>query len=307
MKAAIVAEGLVKRYGAFEAVKGISFDVPVGTVFGFLGPNGAGKTSTMRMIYGLSPLSDGKLEVLGLDVTKNGREVKRRIGVVPQEANLDEDMTARENLIVHGRFYDITGAKLRARVDELLAYVQLTEKADARVAELSGGMKRWLLIARSLINDPELLVLDEPTTGLDPQSRSLLWERIRGLRRAGKTVLLTTHYMDEAEKLSDQLVIIDGGRIIERGNPKDLIAKHIGREVVEVVMPASEDAAILKVLSALVSSSERVGDTLHLHADKGEPVVEAIARAGCRPDAQLVRRATLEDVFLKLTGRTLHD
>jgi lipooligosaccharide transport system ATP-binding protein len=259
---AVRAVGLVKRYrmregGVVEAVKGVTFDVPRGTVFGFLGPNGAGKSSTMRMIYGLSPITEGRLEVLGLDVATRGREVKRRLGVVPQESNLDNDMTTRENLLVHGRFYDITGARLKDRVEELLAYVQLTEKADAIVNELSGGMKRRLLIARALLNDPDLLVLDEPTTGLDPQSRALLWERIRALRRAGKTVLLTTHYMDEAEKLSDELVVIDGGRIIERGTPRALIERHVGREVLEIVLDKSQDGAVLAALDGLTRGAER--------------------------------------------------
>src|ERR1051325_2805264 len=213
---AVVARDLVKRYEKVEAVRGVSFDVPRGSVFAFLGPNGAGKSTTMKMLYGLSPRTSGTLEVLGLDVATRGREVKARIGVVPQESNLDTDMTARENLVVYGRFFDIGGRTLRDRCDELLEHLQLTDKADERVFELSGGLKRRLLIARALVNDPELLILDEPTTGLDPQSRALLWERIRELRRGGKTVLLTTHYMKEAEKLADELVILDEGRIIER-------------------------------------------------------------------------------------------
>lgn len=316
---AVLVQDLRKQYGArrktwgragvpaVDAVRGISFEVPPGVVFGFLGPNGAGKSTTMRMLYGLSPRTSGRLEVLGLDVAAQAREVKRRIGVVPQESNLDTDMTARENLLVHGRFYDLLGDALRARVDELLAYVQLTEKADARVAELSGGMKRRLLIARALMNDPELLILDEPTTGLDPQSRGLLWERIRALRRAGKTVLLTTHYMDEAEKLSDMLVVIDQGVIIERGTPRELIDRHVGQEVVEMVLDESLDAQVLAIAGGLARGHERNGERLHLFAEKGEPLVEAVLAGGVRPAEHLVRRATLEDVFLKLTGRTLND
>jgi lipooligosaccharide transport system ATP-binding protein len=299
---AVVARQLVKRYGALEAVRGIDFDVPRGCVYGFLGPNGAGKTSTMRMLYGLSPKTAGRLDVLGMDVATRGREVKRRLGVVPQEANLDEDMTARENLVSYGRFFDITGGALRSRADELLAYVQLTEKADVTVNELSGGMKRRLLIARALLNDPELLVLDEPTTGLDPQSRGLLWERIREQRRAGKTVLLTTHYMDEAEKLSDELVIMDDGRIIERGAPRDLIAKHVGREVLELTVPSEEDKAVLARVEGSILAHERFGADLRLFGASGEAMLEA---AGVRGAPHLVRRATLEDVFLKLTGRAL--
>lgn len=302
-----MARRLTKRYGTLEAVRGIDFEVPRGSVYGFLGPNGAGKTSTMRMIYGISPVSGGDLEVLGLPVATHGREVKRRIGVVPQESNLDSDMTVRENLLVHGRFFDITGEALRARIVKMLAYVQLSEKMHMRVDQLSGGMKRRLLIARALMNDPELLILDEPTTGLDPQSRSLLWERIRALRRAGKTVLLSTHYMDEAEKLCDTLVIIDGGRIIERGAPRALITQHVGREVVELTMPQAHDATIIAHVGVAARAAERVGDSLHLFGDQGDRLLEAVLETGVKPEAHLVRRATLEDVFLKLTGRRLND
>ncbi|HUR69720.1 MAG TPA: ABC transporter ATP-binding protein [Candidatus Thermoplasmatota archaeon] len=303
--AAVVARGLRKKYGDFEAVKGIDFDVPRGSVLGFLGPNGAGKTTTMRMVYGLSPRTSGTLEVLGRDIDAHARSIKQRIGVVPQESNLDADMTARENLLVFGRFFDIVGARLRDRVDELLAYVQLTEKADERVTELSGGMKRRLHIARSLLNDPELLVLDEPTTGLDPQSRVLVWEQIRAMRRAGKTVLLTTHYMDEAEKLSDSLLVIDAGRIIERGTPADLIARHIGREALELAVDPAEDKRVLERVEA--THAERVGDELRLFGQSGDDLYQQVVRAGVKPEGHRVRRATLEDVFLKLTGRALSE
>jgi len=302
---AVVARGLVKSYGDVQAVRGIDFVVPRGSVFGFLGPNGAGKSSTMRMLYGLSPKTSGKLEVLGMDVSKRGREVKRRIGVVPQEANLDEDMTTRENLRSYGRFFDITGRVLRERVERLLEYVQLTEKGDTVVSELSGGMKRRLLIARALLNDPELLILDEPTTGLDPQSRTLLWERIREQRREGKTVLLTTHYMDEAEKLSDQLVIMDQGRIIERGAPRDLVTKHLGREALEITVLPEEDKRIVACVGTLAMAHERFGEDLRLFGQDGEAMLSAVLGAGVKPERHLVRRATLEDVFLKLTGRGL--
>jgi len=304
---AIVARGLVKHYGDVEAVRGIDFEVPTGTVFGFLGPNGAGKSTTIRMIHGLAPRTAGRLDVLGMDIATHGRQIKRRIGVVPQENNLDNDMTTRENLLVFGRFFDITGARLRDRVDELLAYVHLTEKADARAEDLSGGMKRRLHIARALVNDPELLILDEPTTGLDPQSRALLWERIRALRREGRTILLTTHYMDEAEKLSDDVAIIDGGRIIERGAPAALVRKHVGREVLEVRMPAQGDARVLARAGSAALHHERVGDELRLFGEKGEPLLEHVHAAGVEPEGHVVRRATLEDVFLKLTGRGLND
>jgi len=302
---AVEARSLTKRYAKVEAVKGIDFDVPTGRVFGFLGPNGAGKTTTMRMVVGLSPKTSGELRVLGLDVETQGRAIRKRIGVVPQEANLDADMTTRENLVVFGRFFDITGARLRDRVDELLAYVQLTEKADTIVQELSGGMRRRLLIARALINDPELLVLDEPTTGLDPQSRSVLWEQIRAMRRAGKTVLLTTHYMDEAERLADDILIIDEGRIIEKGTPRALIEKHVGREALEMQV---DDAAEKKVRARLHSRHvERLGEELRVFGDDGDKLLEEVHAAGVEPREHRVRRATLEDVFLKLTGRRLSD
>ena len=307
MEHAILARGLVKRYGELEAVKGIGFEVPYGTVFGFLGPNGAGKSTTIRMIHGLSPRTAGELLVLGLDVAKEGRAIKRRLGVVPQENNLDNDMTARENLLVFGRFFDLAGARLRDRVDELLAYVALTDKADTRAEELSGGMRRRLHIARALLNDPELLILDEPTTGLDPQSRALLWEQIRQQRRDGKTVLLTTHYLDEAEKLSDDVAIMDQGRIIVRGAPAALVRQHVGREVLEVRVPPDADARILARVEGHVAHAERFGEELRLFAQKGEPLLDEVHAAGVEPQGHVVRRATLEDVFLKLTGRRLSD
>ena len=306
MDLAVKARGLVKRYATLEAVKGIDLDVPRGVVYGFLGPNGAGKTTTMRMIVGLSPKTSGTLEVLGMDVAREGRAIKARLGVVPQESNLDADMTARENLLVFGRFFDLTGARLRDRVDELLSYVQLGEKANERVTELSGGMKRRLHIARALINDPELLVLDEPTTGLDPQSRALLWEQIRAMRRDGKTVLLTTHYMDEAEKLSDALIVMDGGRIIERGTPKELIERHVGREALEIVVGAEDEARIRAKLEGQAMHVERVGDELRLFGHDADALLTDVQRAIDAKEHR-VRRATLEDVFLKLTGRRLSD
>jgi len=302
---AVVARQLVKRYERVEAVRGVDFDVPRGTVHGFLGPNGAGKTTTMRMIYGLSPKTSGRLEILGMDIDERGRDIRARLGVVPQESNLDLDMTARENLLVFGRFFDLTGARLRDRVDELLAYVQLTEKADERATELSGGMKRRLHIARALLNDPELLVLDEPTTGLDPQSRALLWEQIRQMRRDGKTVLLTTHYMDEAEKLSDALLVMDEGRILERGTPRELILKHVGAEALELVVEPSHDARIVERVQPL--HAERSGDELRLFGADGDKLLEEVQRTGIKLAEHRVRRASLEDVFLKLTGRRLSD
>jgi len=302
---AVVARGLAKRFGAHEAVKNVDFDIPAGSTFAFLGPNGAGKTSTMRMIYGLSPVSAGTLTVLGHDVATESRALKRLIGVVPQEANLDMDMTALDNVVTFARFFDITGAPARSRAKELLASVQLEEKADARVATLSGGMKRRLLIARALVNDPALLVLDEPTTGLDPQSRALLWERIRDMRRAGKTVILTTHYMEEAERLSDELVLMDGGRIIERGTPRELVLRHIGREVLELELPRAEQERALKALADRARGSDRSRDFVLFHTDDAEALLREAESEGLEPASAVLRRASLEDVFLKLTGRTL--
>ena len=307
MEHAILARGLVKRYGELEAVKGIDFEVPVGSVFGFLGPNGAGKSSTIRMIHGLSPRTAGRLDVLGLDIATHGREIKKRIGVVPQENNLDMDMTARENLVVFGRFFDLKGRELQERVDRMLAYVSLSEKAHERAEELSGGMKRRLHIARALLNEPELLILDEPTTGLDPQSRGLLWERIRELRKEGRTILLTTHYMDEAERLSDEVAIIDEGRIIERGAPADLVRKHVGKEALELRVAPEHDARLLSRLQGSILHGERVGEELRLFGEKGDKLFEEVHATGVATEGHVVRRATLEDVFLKLTGRQLND
>ncbi len=305
--AAVVARGLVKRYGNVEAVRGIDLDVPTGVTFGFLGPNGAGKSSTMRMLYGLSPATAGELRVLGLDVASRSRELKRRLGVVPQEANLDTDMTAFETLVSFARFFDVTGAAGRAKARELLDAFALAEKAHARVSELSGGMKRRLLIARALVNDPELLVLDEPTVGLDPQSRALLWARIRDFRRSGRTVLLTTHYMEEAEKLCDDLVLMDGGRIVERGAPRALVLKHVGREVLELDLERPEDEARVLAIGGLVRGVDRLGAELLLYSDDGERLLEAVIASGVVARRAALRRATLEDLFLKMTGRRLVD
>lgn len=300
----VVARDLRKRYGAFEAVRGISFTVRKGEVFGLLGPNGAGKTSTMRMLTGLTPMSGGTLSILGRAMPEEAREVKRHLGVVPQEANFDNDMRVDDQLVAHARFYDVTGKLARERVARALAMFELTEKARARADELSGGMKRRLLLARAVLHDPEVLVMDEPTVGLDPQSRRLLWERIRDLRREGRTVLLSTHYMDEAEALCDRLLILDAGRILEEGAPRDLIAKHLAREVCEVEAPAADHARIRKLADV---EGESVGDRLLLHTDDAEAVLVRLREKGVAPAQALVRRATLEDVFLKLTGRKLTD
>jgi len=306
-EAAVEARGLVKKYGDFEAVKGIDFVVPRGTTFGFLGPNGAGKTSTMRMIYGLAPVTAGSLRVLGKDIRRDAREIKRQVGVVPQEANLDYDMTCFDTVYSFARFYGITGHAARKRAKELLEYLQLSEKAGARVVELSGGMKRRLLIARALVNDPALLILDEPTVGLDPQSRALLWEKIRDMRRGGKTVLLTTHYMDEAERLCDDLLLIDHGKVVERGAPRDLVLKHVGREVLELELESPEDEARVLRMDGLVRGVDRLGDELLLHTDHAEKLLQEVMARGVEPRRASFRRATLEDLFLKMTGRRLVD
>ncbi len=305
------ARGLRKSYGAFEAVKGIDLDVRKGEAFGFLGPNGAGKSSTMRMIGAVSPVSGGELRVLGLDPAADGPAIRARLGVCPQDDTLDMELTVRDNLVVYGRYFGLSRAECRERADELLAFVQLTEKAKDKVDDLSGGMKRRLTIARSLISRPDLLLLDEPTTGLDPQARHLLWDKLFRLKQSGVTLVLTTHYMDEAEQLCDRLVVMDGGLIVAEGSPAELIREYSTREVTELrfgpeVMAEDHDALAGKV-SDLADRIEVLPDRLLLYTDDGERAVAAVHERGLRPAAVLVRRSTLEDVFLRLTGRTLVD
>jgi lipooligosaccharide transport system ATP-binding protein len=303
----LVARGLKKNYGDFEAVKGIDFKVYRGECFGFLGPNGAGKTTTMKMIYGTAIPTGGELKVAGLDVRRAEREVKRRIGVVPQENNLDEDLKVRENLLVYGRYFDLPRKLVRRRAEELLEFVQLSDKADAQVEQLSGGMKRRLLIARALVNDPDLVVLDEPTTGLDPQARHLVWNKLRELTGESKTLVLTTHYMDEAAQLCDRVCIMESGRIIAEGAPRDLISEHISSEVLE--FRARPDA--LKKLAAIiedtVDSMESLGDALLVYTSDSDAVMSRVNESGILVENILRRQASLEDVFLKLTGRRLID
>jgi lipooligosaccharide transport system ATP-binding protein len=306
---AIEARGLRKLYGAVLAVDGIDFAVRAGECFGFLGPNGAGKTSTMRMIYRAARPSGGLLRVLGEDATaaEHDRAVKRSLGVVPQEDNLDQELTLRENLEVMSRFYGLPRAAAHARIAELLGFFELAEKADAPVEHLSGGMKRRALIARALLHDPRILVLDEPTTGLDPQARHHLWDRLRALRRRGATLLLTTHYMDEAERLCDRLVIMDRGKIVAEGTPRELIERNCPPHVVEVLLPEEgAPAAALDELRGAAERTETLADRVLLYARDGEDLVRRATRA--LPGASaLVRRATLEDVFLTITGRRLED
>jgi lipooligosaccharide transport system ATP-binding protein len=303
----VYARGLTKRFGGFTAVDGIDVDVRRGEAFGFLGPNGAGKSSTMRMIGCVSPVTSGTLRVLGQDPATQGADIRARLGVVPQEDSLDLELTVRENLLVYGRYFGLSKPVIRHRADELLEFVQLTDKRDAKVDSLSGGMKRRLTIARSLINEPEVLLLDEPTTGLDPQARHVLWDRLFRLKRQGVTLLLTTHYMDEAEQLCDRLVVMDKARIVAEGSPAELIARWSSREVVEVRFAPDEHEAMAGKLTDLAERIEVLPDRLLLYTDDGDAAAAAVHERGLRPFGVLVRRATLEDVFLHLTGRTLVD
>ncbi|MAS53321.1 MAG: ABC transporter ATP-binding protein [Nocardioides sp.] len=307
----IRAVGLTKSFGDFEAVKGIDLDVRRGEAFGFLGPNGAGKSSTMRMIAAVSPVSGGELSILGMDPAVDGPAIRGRLGVCPQEDTLDSELNVRDNLVVYARYFGISRSDSRARADELLEFVNLTEKARARVEDLSGGMKRRLTIARSLVSSPELLLLDEPTTGLDPQARHLLWDQLFRLKQQGVTLVITTHYMDEAEQLCDRLVVMDKGVIAAEGSPRDLIGRYSTREVAEVRFAVSGDdnphQAYAEQLGDLGERVEVLPDRLLVYAEDGDTVLEAVHARGLRPVATLVRRSTLEDVFLRLTGRTLVD
>jgi lipooligosaccharide transport system ATP-binding protein len=303
----IHATGLTKRFGEFTAVDGIDFSVDQGESFGFLGPNGAGKTSTMRMIGAVSPITDGKLSVLGLDPEHQGPQLRSRLGVIPQEDNLDQELTVYDNLMMYGRYFDLSRAVIRERIDELLEFVQLTEKRKSKVDSLSGGMKRRLTIARGLINEPDLLILDEPTTGLDPQARHVLWDRLYRLKQQGVTLIITTHYMDEAEQLCDRLVVMDKARIVAEGSPRSLIEQYAPREVVEVRFPAGVLDDISDRIEALAPRSEVLADRALLYTDDAEETIASVAAAGLEPETILARRSSLEDVFLRLTGRSLVD
>jgi len=303
----VSARGLVKRYGDFVAVDDIDFDVERGEAFGFLGPNGAGKSTTMRMIGCVSPLSAGTLQIFGMDASTSGRQIRARLGVVPQLDTLDNELSVMENLIVYGRYFDIPRAECRRRAKELLEFVQLDERADSVVDELSGGMKRRLSITRSLINEPDLLLLDEPTTGLDPQARHVLWDRLYRLKADGVTLIITTHYMDEAEQLCDRLVVMDGGRIVASGSPRSLIEQHSSREVLELRFAPNGDGPPEPDMSGIGARIEVLPDRTLVYADDGEAALAAVHSRGVVPISSLVRRASLEDVFLHLTGRTLVD
>ncbi len=303
----IWARGLCKRFGDLVAVDGIDFEVGRGEAFGFLGPNGAGKSSAMRMVACLSPLSGGSLRILGLDPARDGVRIRSRLGLVPQDDTLDLELTVRENLYIYGRYFDLPRKVIRERADQLLAFAQLTERADDKVEPLSGGMKRRLTIARALINEPELLLLDEPTTGLDPQARHLLWDRLWRLKQQGVTLVLTTHYMDEAEQLCDRLVVMDKGRIAAEGTPRQLIEQWSTKEVLELRFGPGEHEALAAKLGGLAERIEVLPDRLLLYVEDGDEALAGTHRRGLRPDSALVRRSTLEDVFLRLTGRRLVD
>jgi lipooligosaccharide transport system ATP-binding protein len=301
----IHARGLTKRFGDFTAVDAIDFEVAAGESFGFLGPNGAGKTSTMRMIGCVSPLSGGTLRILDMDPIADGPRIRARLGVVPQQDTLDTELTVRENLLIYGRYFNLSRAECARRADDLLDFAQLTERANDQVEHMSGGMKRRLTIARSLINEPDVLLLDEPTTGLDPQARHLLWDRLYRLKQRGVTLVLTTHYMDEAEQLCDRLVVMDKAKIVAEGSPRSLIEQYSAREVTELRFKPGVQETLDGQLDGLAERIERLPDRVLLYADDGEATVAAAHARGLEPEQVLVRRSSLEDVFLRLTGRSL--
>lgn len=303
----ISAKDLTKRYADVAAVDGITFSVAAGESFGLLGPNGAGKSTTMKMIGGVTRRTSGTLDIMGLDPDTHGPEVRAHLGVVPQQDNLDEELRVRDNLVVYGRYFGLPLSYLNPKADELLEFAQLTDKAKSKVDALSGGMKRRLTIARSLINEPRILLLDEPTTGLDPQARHILWDRLFRLKEQGVTLILTTHYMDEAEQLCDRLVVVDKGRIMAEGSPAQLIREHSTREVVELRFGSSRNAGIAAELDGIGQRLEVLPDRVLIYADDGESTLEQVASRGLRPLTSLVRRSSLEDVFLRLTGRSLVD
>jgi lipooligosaccharide transport system ATP-binding protein len=301
----VSARALTKRYGDFEAVKSIDFEVRPSECFGFLGPNGAGKTTTMRMISCSSPPSGGELTVLGMPAWVAGRRIKRRMGVVPQENNLDEEVSVIENLIIYARYFDIPPRTSRPRAEELLEFVALRDKLDWQIVRLSGGMKRRLLIARALMNEPELLVLDEPTTGLDPQARHLVWEKLRRLKREGVTLVLTTHYMEEASQLCDRLVIMHEGRFLVEGSPREIIAGQTSPQVIEVFEPPEEVQSGLAALEPVADRVERLADRWLLYTGDGDALLAKVRSLRPDPSSVWLRGGTLEDVFLALTGRGL--
>jgi len=303
MSSIISARKLCKKYGTFKAVDRISFEIEEGECFGFLGPNGAGKTSTVRMIHCVSPVTSGTLTVRGMAAHVDNRAIKQQTGVIPQEITLDNDLTVRENLQVHAHFFAIPRAEAGERIAGLLKFVELEKKRDSRIDQLSTGMKRRLLIARALLNQPRIIIADEPTTGLDPQARHLIWQRLRQLKGQGVTLILTTQYMEEAQQLCDRIVVMHRGRILKEGAPLQLIAAEIGREVAEIRAAPDQDEKLLAALAPLARGHERVGDTLYFYCDDGRPLMKKVLELDL--PATVHRPASLEDVFLKLTGRSL--
>ena len=303
----ITARNLVKEYNGLRAVNGINFSVHRQECFGILGPNGAGKTSTVRMMFGFSPITAGELHVLGLDVTHHAREIKARLGIVPQENNLDLDLKVLQNLLVYASFFNIPEREARARALEHLEFFGLSDKLDAKVDHLSGGMKRRLTIARALINNPEIVILDEPTTGLDPQARHTVWQRLRHLRSRGVTIILTTHYLEEASQLCDRLIIMDHGDILDKGTPSELLERHVGAEVLEIGQGAAATDTLTKQFHNDIRGHLEVGDNLVLYPLNGRELLSRLQVLPQQFDHYLLRPATLEDVFLKLTGRGLKE
>ena len=301
----ISARQLTKTYGDFTAVAGIDFEVAPGESFGLLGPNGAGKSTTMRMVGAVSTRTSGELSILGLDPDDHGPDIRSQLGVVPQQDNLDQELRVRDNLLVYGRYFGLPRRVIAERADALLEFAQLTDRTKAKVDDLSGGMKRRLTIARALINEPRILLLDEPTTGLDPQARHILWDRLFRLKEQGTTLVLTTHYMDEAEQLCDRLVVVDKGRIMAEGSPASLIREYSSREVLEVRFGSDKNAQAAERLAGLGDRLEVLPDRILVYSDNGEAVLERITALGLEPITSLVRRSSLEDVFLRLTGRSL--
>ena len=301
----VVGRGLSKNFGAFTAVDNIDFRIEAGEAFGFLGPNGAGKSSTMRMIGAVSPPTAGYLRVLGMDPMVDGIKIRGRLGVVPQEDNLDRELSVYENLLTYGRYFNMGRADIDRRAAELLDFVQLSERRDDQVEPLSGGMKRRLIIARGLINEPEMVILDEPTTGLDPQARHVVWDRLYQLKREGVTLIITTHYMDEAEQLCDRLVVMDKGRIVAEGSPRELITRYSTKDVLEMRFDPDDRDSALPAVSEVAERIENLPDKVMIYTDDADDAVVELGRRGVRPISTLIRRSTLEDVFLRLTGRQL--
>jgi lipooligosaccharide transport system ATP-binding protein len=301
----ITANNLTKKYKEFAAVDGLSFEVAPGESFGLLGPNGAGKSTTMRMVGAVSTRSGGDLSILGLDPDDHGPEIRSQLGVVPQQDNLDTELRVRDNLIVYGRYFGMSRAACGSKADELLEFAQLADRAKSKVDDLSGGMKRRLTIARSLMNDPRILLLDEPTTGLDPQARHILWDRLFRLKEQGTTLVLTTHYMDEAEQLCDRIIVVDKGAIMAEGSPAELIRQYSTREVAELRFGSERNAEVALLVAGVGERIEVLPDRILIYSEDGDAVLNEMTRRGLHPITSLVRRSSLEDVFLRLTGRSL--